>query len=452
MIQTAQKPTISDLVECLKLTRIHIWIIFSCLLGFLFDSLNTNIMSMAMPSIKAEWNIDAVVLGSIGSGALWGGVIGAFIWGPVSDLFGRKVALVGTIMGFSLVTGLCGFAQNTTQFFWLRFVTGLFLGGLIPIDLAYMSEFAPLKYRGILVTSLGVTWPLGSMLGAVMSLNLLPIFGWRILFFIGALPTLVGLMVILLVPESPRWLAKKGKFEKAVQIVKKLGASVLKVDDVDFSGEARTGNGHSFLMIVRGLFSANYRGRTIGAMAMQFFYQFCYYSWSVWLPTVLKTVFNLSLSQTFQLTILVYIGSFAGKSLIALTIDIFERRTWIRLSFGGMIVMALIIAYLFRSEAGVKAVVVCAFLYQILIDLAVVQVYIPELFPSEIRNTGASWALTIGRIASALGPMIFGYFMALKVYHFMFITIAMASFCVMSVTFFLTVETRGRSLSKVGSM
>ena len=178
-----------------------------------------------MPSIIKEWKLDAIMVGMLTSAGIWGMFLGAIVWGPVTDKYGRKVGFIGTILGFSMFSGLTIFATGVGQFLIYRFITGMCLGGMIPVDTALVSEYISAKHRGRFVAVLTVLWPFGLLAAAISSLMLVPTHGWRILFILGVLPAALSFIVRWKVPESPRWLAIKGRKEEAATVLKQLGAT-----------------------------------------------------------------------------------------------------------------------------------------------------------------------------------------------------------------------------------
>ncbi len=224
--------TIDSIVEKLPLTPVHTFIIITAALGFMFDSFDTYIASYAMPSIVKEWKVDAIMVGMLASANFWGMLFGAIVWGPITDRYGRKVGFIGTILGFSLLSGLTVFATGIGQFLVYRFITGMCLGGMIPVDTALVSEYISAKYRGRFVAVLTVFWPFGLLAAAIASLTLVPTHGWRILFILGVVPAALSLVVRWKVPESPRWLGTKGRKQEAAAVLKQLGATDSDVRDL----------------------------------------------------------------------------------------------------------------------------------------------------------------------------------------------------------------------------
>ena len=203
------RPTVSSVIEQLRLSRAHLNILIIAALGVAFDSFDTYIVSYAMPSITAEWKLDPVTTGILASAGIWGMFLGAIIWGPLADRFGRKAGFGGTILGFAALSGFTAVASNIYQFGVLRFVTGMCLGGMIPISTALVSEYVGTRARGRCVAFITTVWPLGLLAAAVCSLTLVPLHGWRILFLIGVAPAFLVLWIRGNMPESPRWLSSR---------------------------------------------------------------------------------------------------------------------------------------------------------------------------------------------------------------------------------------------------
>ncbi len=131
--------------------------------------------------------------------------VGAFVFGLLSDRFGRRIPLVATIVYFSLIEVGCGFAPNYVTFLVLRALFGIGMGGEWGVGASLVMEAAPLRWRGILSGMLQSGYPIGNLLAALAARFVLPAWGWRPMFWIGALPALLALYITLKVPESVAW-------------------------------------------------------------------------------------------------------------------------------------------------------------------------------------------------------------------------------------------------------
>ena len=154
-------------------------------------------------------------LGLIGSFTLLGMCLGSFSWGWIGDKYGRKIAFTVTLLMFSILSGVCGLAPSLAFLYGARFLTGFGIGGSIPVDASILAEFAPARIRGYSGGALPIAWPVATFIASSVALVVLPRWGWRGLFFAGVLPALLVFWIRRKVPESPRWLANRGRFDEA---------------------------------------------------------------------------------------------------------------------------------------------------------------------------------------------------------------------------------------------
>ena len=137
-------------------------------------------------------------------------------WGWLADRIGRRIVFIGTVLNFSIATGLLYFTPDNGWVYLtiMRFFVGTGVGGLYCVDLPLVQEFMPSSKRGWVGGLVTCVIPLGVGLGAVLG-AFMGSDQWRLLFAIGVLPALVVLLVRLWVPESPRWLCRQGRYEEA---------------------------------------------------------------------------------------------------------------------------------------------------------------------------------------------------------------------------------------------
>lgn len=435
--------TVDRIIEKLPLTKTHYYIVIAAALGFMFDSFDTYVVSYAMPSIIQEWNIDPVTNGVLSSLGIWGMFIGAFLWGPITDKYGRKVGFIGTILGFALLTGFTVLATNPTQFGIMRFVTGLFLGGMIPVDTALTSEYVSTKYRGRFTSLLTVLWPVGMLIAALLSLSFVSDYGWRILFLVGVVPAFLSYFIRRHVPESPRWLASKGRGKETAKVLKQLGAT-----DEDVKGITEKpviDKKASFFVLLQ----KEYIKRFVLTAGFYFFSYFGYYGFLLWLPTILSTVYGLDLAKTFTYTVMVAIFAILGRMTAYWTIERFGRKQLFYVGFGIGGIAAILFGLIENHTLLLVGACLLSFLYEQ--GVAGTVVYTAELYPSSIRATATSWSTAAGRISAAVSPVVFGYFMSIDFYYGIYITMAVFFWVAVALVYFLGVETKGQSLRNVGS-
>lgn len=433
--------SVDSIIEKLPLTKAHYFVVIAAALGFMFDSLDTYIVSYAMPSIIQEWHIDPITNGTLNSLGIWGMFIGAIIWGPISDKFGRKFGFMATVLGFSILTGLTAFTTSAFQFGLLRFLTGLFLGGMIPIDTALTSEYISTKYRGRFTSILTVLWPVGMLIAAIVSLSFVSDYGWRVLFIVGVIPAFLSFFVRRKVPESPRWLAAQGRGKETVKVLKNLGASDEDVKVIP--SKSLADKKVSFKVLLQ----PQYIKRFILTAGYYFFSYFGYYGFLLWLPTILATVYGLSLAKTFTYTLFVAIAAILGRLTAYWTIERFGRKQLFYVGFGLGGVAALLFGLIKDPSLLIWGACILSFLYEQ--GVAGTVVYTAELYPSSIRATATSWSTGAGRISAAVSPIVFGYFMSIEFYYGIYITMAVFFWIAVALVYFLGVETKGKSLNSI---
>lgn len=436
------KTTVGSVIEKLPLNQVHYWTVMVAALGFMFDSFDTYIVSYAMPSIIQEWNITPVENGMLTSMGFWGMFVGAIILGPLTDRFGRHIGFIATILGFSLLTGVTALTENIWQFAIVRFLTGMFLGGMIPINTAMVSEYVSARHRGRFTAILTVLWPFGLLAASLASLTLVTVYGWRVLFYIGVLPAILAFVAARKVPESPRWLSVRGRTEDAAKVLKKLGASDEDVKDLVSDKVAEK-------IPVTVLLQPQYIKRFILTGGYYFFSYFGYYGFVLWLPTILVTVHGLDLARTFTYTLFVAIAAILGRATAFYTIEKFGRKQLFYVGFGVGGIAALVFGLIDNPSYLVIGACILSWLYEQ--GVAGTVVWTAELYPSQVRATATCWSTGLGRVSSAIAPIVFGYFMAQKMYYAIFVTMAVSFWIAVALVIFLGIETRGRTLEEVGA-
>ena len=173
-----------------NLIEFHGVVLFWCAFAIIFDGYDLVIYGSVLPSLMEEWSLTPNQAGTLGSVALIGMMLGALIFGPLADKMGRKNVILFCIALFSLFTGLIGISSGPVEFGIYRFIAGLGLGGVMPNAIALMTEYSPKKLKSTLVSIMFSGYSVGGMLAAGLAISLIGQFGWRSLFYVGALPLL----------------------------------------------------------------------------------------------------------------------------------------------------------------------------------------------------------------------------------------------------------------------
>jgi len=199
------------------LTRNQIKIIAAAIVGDMLEFFDYFLIGFVLAFIIKPWNLtfgeSAFILLSSGVGA----ILGAFIWGRLADVIGRRKVFIATVLNFSMASGVLAFTPDNDWIFLstFRFFVGFGVGGLYVVDLPLVQEFVPTRMRGAIGGLVTACIPLGVMLASAIAAFLTPDIGWRGLFLVGVLPALFTLVVRAWVPESPHWLLSQGRREEA---------------------------------------------------------------------------------------------------------------------------------------------------------------------------------------------------------------------------------------------
>ena len=202
-------------LENLPVGSFHYKLLVVTGLGWMFDSMDTGLISFVLPILAREWGLTPEQVGWIGSVGLIGMALGAVLAGTIADRFGRKNVFAATVILYSVATGLCAVAWSYESLLVFRFLVGFGLGGELPVAATLMSEYAPSNLRGRFIVLLESFWGVGWLVAALISYLLIPKFGWQVAFIIGALPAFYVFLIRLHMPESIRYLISKGKVDEA---------------------------------------------------------------------------------------------------------------------------------------------------------------------------------------------------------------------------------------------
>ena len=208
-----------------SLTGNQIKILSAAIIGDALEFFDYFLIGFVLAFLIGPWKLtfgqSATVLMSSGIGA----IIGAYVWGWLADRIGRRMVFIGTVLNFSIATGLLYFTPDNGWIYLtiMRFFVGIGVGGLYCVDLPLVQEFMPSSKRGWVGGIVTCVIPLGVGLGAVMG-ALMGSDQWRLLFAIGVLPALLVLLVRLWVPESPALAVPAGPLRRSAQVAR-LGAA-----------------------------------------------------------------------------------------------------------------------------------------------------------------------------------------------------------------------------------
>lgn len=437
---------ILERLENLPVGSFHYKLLVVTGLGWLFDSMDTGLISFVLPLLAKEWGLSPEQVGWIGSVGLIGMALGAVLAGTIADKFGRKNVFAATVILYSVSTGLCAVAWSYESLLVFRFLVGFGLGGELPVAATLMSEYAPSALRGRFIVLLESFWGVGWLVAALISYLLIPRFGWQVAFIIGALPALYVFLIRLHMPESIRYLLSKGKFEEAQQIIltleKKLGV-VSKPFDKAFVEDATP----IFKLNVFTLWKPMFRVRTIMLWLAWFGIVFSYYGIFMWLPSIVFTQ-GFEVVKTFEYVLIMTLAQLPGYFAAAWLVDVIGRRYTLSL----FLLMSGVCAYFFGNAETATELLMwgAAMSFFNLGAWGVIYTYTPELYPTAIRALGSGWAAGFGRIGGMIAPMLVGVLLAHGApMNLIFVMFASVFVVISLIVLSLGIESKRKSLEEI---
>ncbi len=375
-------------------------------LGWLFDSMDTGLISFILPILAKEWSLTPAQVGWIGSVGLIGMALGAVLAGTLADRIGRKKVFTITVLLYSLSTGMCALAWSYESLLFFRFLVGFGLGGELPVAATLMSEYAPAHLRGRFIVLLESFWGVGWLVAACISYLAIPAFGWQIAFVIGTLPALYVFLIRLHMPESVRYLISKNRIEEAKDIIRNLEAK-LHVESCPFDAELSEAEREqpkkrAGLSV---LWSKPYRLRTVMLWLAWFGIVFSYYGIFMWLPSIVYSQ-GFAVVKTFEYVLIMTLAQLPGYYAAAWLVEVIGRKYTLSL----FLLLSGVCSFFFGNagDAGTLLAWGAAMSFFNLGAWGVIYTYTPEMYPTAMRALGSGWAAGFGRIGGMLAPMLVG--------------------------------------------
>ena len=395
-------PTRAERLDRLPFTREHRRLLTGSGVGWALDAMDVGLISFVMAALAVQWGLDPSTLSWIASIGFVGMALGATLGGLLADRIGRRSVFALTLLVYGLATGAAALSWSVGALLAFRFITGLGLGAELPVASTLVSEFAPARIRGRVIVALEAFWAVGWVLAAVIGYLVVPsgADGWRWALALGAVPAVYAAVVRFALPESARFLEERGRVEEAEAVVRRFerAAGVTAVGDAAAPEEVRSGVRAS----PRDLFSPESRRSTLSLWAVWFAVNFSYYGAFIWLPTLLVAA-GMDLVRSFGFTLVITLAQLPGYAVAAVLVERWGRRSTLSTFLLGSAVSAV----LFGTADSERAVLISgmALSFFNLGAWGALYALTPEVYPTELRATGAGWAAGFGRIASIVAPL-----------------------------------------------
>ncbi len=383
----------------------------------MLDAFDVQLYAMVLAALIADLNLSRTTAGALGSATLVASAVGGVAFGFVADRYGRRVALMASVLIYSVFTGACGFARTVTHLVVFRVLLGLGMGGEWASGAALVSESWPAEHRGKALGFMQSAWAVGYGAAALVTLLVLPAWGWRAVFFVGVLPALFTVWVQRRVEEPEIWQARRAAPAAA-----------------------------------RGRFADVFRGRmlrlTLAVTLMNACTMFAYWGFNLWVPAYLglptaQGGVGLSARAMSILVIVMQVGTWFGYVTFGVISDrLGRKRTYVTY----LLCAALLLALYGASRQPVVLLLLGPFVAFFSSGyFSGFGAVTAEIYPTDVRARAQGFTYNIGRLASAIAPFTVASLAQSHGFAFAFLVAAFA-FVVAAVLWIWIPETRGRKL------
>lgn len=397
---TANAMTFDDAIQRVGYGRFQKKLMILCGLGWAADAMEVLLISFALPVIAAEWNLAPAQTGLLGTAIFLGMLVGAVVWGRLSDIFGRRLGFISTVAIDSVFGLLSALAPSFTALVILRTLTGFGVGGTLPVDYSIFAEYLPSEKRGRYLVLLESFWALGVLLAAGLAWLIVPRLGWRALLAVSAVPGLIVFLIRRGVPESPRYLLVNGKTEAAQQVLQLVAEENgrpmpnLRLKPIEKKAAvSRTAD----------LLKPGLRRTTLLLWLMWFAISLGYYGVFTWLPSFFRSS-GMELLPVYQNTFILALAQLPGYFSAAYLVEKWGRRR--TLAF--YLVASGVFTYLFALANSINMLIAMGIWISFftLGAWGALYAYTPEAYPTNLRGTGMGAASGWTRIAGAIAPLL----------------------------------------------
>jgi AAHS family 4-hydroxybenzoate transporter-like MFS transporter len=372
----------------------------------LFDGYDTFNPAYVIHYVMQPWGLQPSQAGLLVSSGLIGFLFGAMGHGMVADRYGRRNTLLAGLWIINVMTLLTAmFATDFASFCGLRFLTGLGLGVLLPLGTTYINELAPQRVSNSF-SLWGVTfgWSLGGVVAGLVGVFLTPTYGWQILYFVGTMSIPLTLVVHAMLPESPKFLAARGRVEELRALM-----SRLRPERRGFYENAvfRTTEHTVSQNTIAALLAPRYRRVSLTIWLTAFLTLFAIFGLTGWIPTVMIKR-GETFAASFGFGALLQAMSFFGGLMLATLADRGFAATprllgtwW---AIGGLAVGALV----FVNGHGFNIAVVAIAGFCVIGAQHVLNNFTANSYETGLRASGVGMELGVGRVGAILGPYVIG--------------------------------------------
>ncbi|GAC1418887.1 MAG: aromatic acid/H+ symport family MFS transporter [Burkholderiaceae bacterium] len=379
------------------------WLVFGlCFAIVLLDGFDTAAIGFIAPSLTKQWGVSRQDLAPVLSAALFGLAAGALSAGPLADGVGRKSVLTASVLLFGIACTGSAFSGDLRGLTILRFVTGLGLGAAMPNAVTLISEYSPAHRRAMLTNAMFCGFPLGAALGGFLAAWMIPHWGWRSVLLLGGItPLVLTVLMVLLLPESVRYMVAKHRPAELIRaVLRRISATVGDAQSFDMAENATAIDAKAGLAVVLA------RAYLVGSLMLWLTYFMglvIFYGLINWMPLLFRDA-GIDQRTATLIAALFPLGGF-GAILFGWLMDRFNPNRVIAVGYA----LTAVSVYAIGQAAGnVGMLIPVVFVAGILMNTT--QSSMPALaaafYPTRGRATGVAWMLGIGRFGGIVGSFL----------------------------------------------
>jgi MFS transporter, AAHS family, 4-hydroxybenzoate transporter len=389
-------------LENQRLGALQLRVAVLCALVQMCDGYDLNSVAWAVPSLIHEWQLPP---STFAMAFLWSSIgimVGALSAGPIGDRFGRRPLMLGSLTLFGIASLLSAAVGSLSLLSLLRFFTGVGIGGGFSGAAALSGDYAPQRLRATMIMATFTGAPIGGFLGGQIAALLLAQWGWRMIFVLGGIfPLALVPVLVLWLPESPRFLATKKKLSpRNATLLQRLDIASAQSDAIEVAWENP----------ISMLFGQGYALQTVLLWIIFFCSLLNLFLFAYWMPTVLNLI-GISPAQAVSMASLRDLGAIFAVLYLGLAIDRIGPERALAIHYAAGAVFIAMIA-LFALPNFVLCVVIFLAGMTIIGSQTGVNGACGKLYPARMRASGIGWALGIGRLGAIVAPVLGGYLLA----------------------------------------
>lgn len=405
---SAASVNLAEFIDSRRLGPVQ-WSVFTlCMLTLIMDGFDVQALGYTAPAIIADWAVPAAALGPVFAAGNLGVLIGSLLFSMVADRVGRRPVLIAATFFFAVITILTARAASVSELLLYRFIAGVGLGSIMPQATSLIGEYSPRTKRVTLIMGITVGFTAGAAFGGFVAAALIPLFGWRSVFYFGGIvPFFVAVAMLFWLPESLQFMALRDKRESLVQWLKRIDPSAPITARTEFiltEEKARGG------VPIEHLFRERRAATTLLLWVVNFMNLLNLYSLASWLPTVV-TGAGYPQQTAVLVGAILQVGGTIGTFGLAWLIARWGFIPMLTATFATACASIFLIGQPGLSLAMLFLVVFVAG-WCVVGGQPGLNALAATYYPTYIRSTGVGAGLGVGRMGAIVGPLIGGYFIA----------------------------------------